>query len=176
MDFTKLKNNLISVIKESQIKLGYDSMGIGVFYVESSLAHLLNDADKDKIATLLAEFAEQNSDIFGDIEVQKTSVGYRLNVSSKGADYVHNMMSDDDFLVRFIDTIRSSDCTIEKVVELFKQYSDNVVVQELDNGEFDYLIYFADGKPDEFWYCIDTDDLGVTYHRFTKEDYLDFEF
>ena len=43
------------------------------------------------------------------------------------------------------------------------------------NG-FDYLIYFDSGEPDEFWYCIDTEDLGMTYHRFIKEDYLDFGF
>ena len=39
-----------------------------------------------------------------------------------------------------------------------------------------YLIYFEDGEPDEFYYCLDDDDFGVTYHRFTKEDYIDFGF
>ena len=44
------------------------------------------------------------------------------------------------------------------------------------NEEFDWLVYFEDGKPDAFFYCL-KDDMGhVTYHRFTREDYEAFGF
>ena len=41
MNFDRLKKNLIAVIKESQIKLGYESMSFGVNYVTPSLLHML---------------------------------------------------------------------------------------------------------------------------------------
>ena len=37
MNFDRLKKNLIGVIKESQIKLGYESMSFGVNYVTPKL-------------------------------------------------------------------------------------------------------------------------------------------
>lgn len=37
--------------------------------------------------------------------------------------------------------------------------------------EFDYLIYFADGKPDAYRYCIHFEDEHAIYHRFTAKEY-----
>lgn len=176
MDFSKLERNIISVIKESQIKLGYDSMTIGINYVLPSLIHLLGECDENEVLPLLEEFTKEYEHKFGLIEIYKTEKGYRLNIPAKGADLVHKQISDDDFLVKFINAVRRFDCTIDEVTGIFRQYSDKVHIEKMDNGEFDYLIYFEDGMPDEFWYCIDTDDFGMSYHRFTKEDYLDFNF
>lgn len=172
MSFDNLTNNLINIIKESQIKLGYDSMPIGVNYISSSLANLLGC---DVSEGILDEFCT-SCDELGEISYSKIENGYRFTVSSKGVDYVHSLICDDDFLVKFISAIRSFDTTIDDIIAVFRQYSDDVVVERVDNDEFDYLIYFADGTPDEFWYCIDTEDIGMTYHRFTKQDYLDFNF
>ena len=42
---------------------------------------------------------------------------------------------------------------------------------------FDYLVYFEDGTPDSYRYCIKLDDDGdAVYHRFTPEDYAAFGF
>ena len=106
----------------------------------------------------------------------KTENGFRLDVPAKGVDYVNSIFDDNDFLVRFINEVRNPKATIDSIVAVFESFSDNVVVKKINTDEFDYLIYFADGKPDEFWYCIDTEDLGMTYHRFMKDDYLDFNF
>ena len=176
MNFDRLKKNLIGVIKESQIKLGYESMSFGVNYVTPSLLHMLDGAKEEDLPELLKEFSDENKDELGDITVSKTSNGFRLNVPPKGVDYVHSTYDDSDFLVRFINEVRNPRATVESVVDVFKAFGDKVVVKRVDNGEFDYLIYFEDGKPDEFWYCIDTEDLGMTYHRFMKDDYLDFNF
>lgn len=178
MDYERLKRNLISVIKEAQIKLGYEEIAIGVNYVTSSLLNLLgSDANEENIEDILLVFAHFNEALFGDIDVKRIENGYRLTVSPRGAKYVNSLVGENDFLVKFINEIRSPLATIESVVDVFKAYSDRVVIEKTkDNDEFDYVIYFEDGQPDEFWYCIDTEDLGMTYHRFIKEDYLDFGF
>lgn len=176
MNFDALKKNLISVLKESQIKLGYESVITGVNYVTPSLLHLLPDVSVENLQQALLDFAKENEAVFGEITVRKIDVGFRLDVSPKGADYVHGLIGDDDFLVNFINEVRSPSATIDSVVAVFKKYSDNVHFEKVDNPDFDYLVYFEDGTPDEFWYCIDTEDLGMTYHRFMKDDYLDFDF
>lgn len=177
MNFDALKKNLISVLKESQIKLGYESVTTGVNYVTPSLLHLLPGVSVENLQQALLDFAKENEAVFGKITVRKTEVGFRLDVSPKGTDYVHGLIGNDDFLVNFINEVRSSSATIDSIVAVFKKYSDKVHIEKTeDNPEFDYLIYFEDGTPDEFWYCIDTEDLGMTYHRFMKDDYLDFDF
>lgn len=177
MNFDKFEKNLINVIKESQIKLGYESIDFGVNYVTSSLLHMLDGVTEDNLENALNDFAKAKKDIFGEITVSKIDVGYRLTVSSKGVDYVHSLVGENDFLVEFINQVRNPLGTIDDIVNVFKKHSDNVHIEETKNNpEFDYLIYFEDGTPDDFWYCIDTEDLGMTYHRFMKEDYLDFDF
>lgn len=177
MNFEKFEKNLIDIIKESQIKLGYESMNLGINYATSSLLHMFDGVTEDTLEDTLKAFAKAKKDTFGDIDISKIDIGYRLDVSSKGVDYVHSLISDDEFLVQFINQVRNPLGTVDDIISLFKKYSDNVHIEETkDNPEFDYLIYFEDGTPDEFWYCIDAEDLGMTYHRFMKDDYLDFGF
>ena len=176
MNYTRFENNLISVIKEAQIKLGYDKMPISINYIKPTLKHLFGECDENDIVKYLTEFSNISKDKFGKIDIISIDNGYRITISAQGNEYVNILIKDNEFLVEFIKTIRSLDCTIDKVVDVFKKYSDNVVVKQVNNDDFDYLIYFENGDIDDFWYCIDTDDLGTTYHRFIKEDYLDFGF
>ena len=97
MNFDRLKKNLIAVIKESQIKLGYESMSFGVNYVTPSLLHMLDGVTAEELPELLDEFCEQNKDEFGDITVMKTENGFRLDVPAKGVDYVNSTFDDNDF-------------------------------------------------------------------------------
>jgi hypothetical protein len=40
--------------------------------------------------------------------------------------------------------------------------------------DFDYLVYFEDGRPDAFRYCLTQEGHHIIYHRFTADDYNDF--
>lgn len=110
MDFTRLQNNMIDVVKEEQIKLGYRE--------------------------------------------EQTKM-------------------DGGFLREFIAKIGGHGCTIEELLAIFKKYSGHVHFEKMSNGEFDYLIYFEDGKPDSYRYCITDEGCYMIYHRFTPEDYRD---
>ena len=66
--------------------------------------------------------------------------------------------------------------TAEDLLAAFRRHSSHVHVEPVDNDEFDLLVYFEDGVPDDFRYCIDTHDGFASYHRFSKEDYEAFGF
>ena len=64
----------------------------------------------------------------------------------------------------------------DDILNLFHQYSDKVVTQEMDNGEFDILIRFEDKPDDPYYYCFKDEGCHIIYHRFLPEDYADFGF
>lgn len=49
-------------------------------------------------------------------------------------------------------------------------------MEKVSHGEFDYLVYFEKGEPDDFRYCITDEGGHFIYHRFTVADYEDFYF
>ncbi|MBR0412128.1 MAG: DUF3877 family protein [Eubacterium sp.] len=175
MMINRFKNNLISVIKEAQLKLGYESHSIGVNYTEPSLCHLLS-CDKGEVKQRLAAFCKDNSDFFGELTFTARDGGYRIDVPQKGVDYVHSILKDDEFLSVLIRMVQKPGCTVDDVLNVFYRYSDDVHFEEVQNGEFDFLIYFEDSGVDDFRYCFHDDGLQLEYHRFIKEDYLDFNF
>ncbi|MGN0666808.1 MAG: DUF3877 family protein [Huintestinicola sp.] len=177
MDFKSLENNLINVMKENQIKIGYDSIACSLNYPLVSLNNLIGEqCDAEMMKQRLLEFSGQVSDRLGLIEVSERKGIFTLKIPQKGADYVHEHTESSEFIVRFIETVREHGVTFEQVMEVFRQYSDKVHVEEVSNGEFDYLVYFEDGIPDDFIYCLTLEGPHITYHRFTKDDYKDFNF
>ena len=123
MNCKKLMQNIMDVIAEEQIKLGFRSEVIYLYYPLKSLNSLLGT----------------DSDIY--------EMKINLSVSKHG-------------------------CTIEDILGVFGKYSGNVTVKKIEDGEFDYLIYFTDGKPNDYRYCIKFEGCHASYHRFTKDDYL----
>ena len=81
-----------------------------------------------------------------------------------------------EFISSFIETIGKHGCTIDELLQQFHRYSDHVHVERTTHGEFDYLVYFEDGVPDDYRYCITDEGCHLIYHRFTPEDYEDFQF
>ena len=62
--------------------------------------------------------------------------------------------------------------TIEEICRAFAQFNENYVCEEMQPGtDFDYVLYFPEGKPDAWYYCIHMEMGHTIYHRFTEEDY-----
>lgn len=177
--YSRLESNIINVIKEAQIKIGYDGMGIKLYYPLGSLCSLTGrKLDMHDMNAALCEFAEMVKEKLGPIVIsEETDSRFCLDIPAKGTQYVHDRIDESEFLVEFINAVRSHKCDIDGIIALFRRYSDKVHAERVTNGEFDYLVYFEDGVPDEFIYCLTDEGCGhVAYHRFTKEDYLDFGF
>ena len=181
MDLQRLEKNLCDNILEAQVKLGYDGRPMSLNYTTASLSHLTGaDNDTDSVKAMLNEFTVEASPRFGNIGIRPIKDGFCLTVPSEGTGYVNKSSDGKEFIREFIALLQIHP-TIDEVISLFRRSSENVTVTEMDNEEFQYLIYFTDGTPDDYRYCITAEEeidgsTHITYHRFTKEDYEDLGF
>lgn len=174
MDFSKLEQNMIDMLKEEQIKLGYRNETVRLYYPILSLNRMFQtDLDAVQMAAALREFCGLAEERFGKIEVSYAGDRFCFAIPPQGAEYVHAHMDGTEFISDLIHTV-AGHAAIDEVLQQFYKHSDHVHVETVGNGEFDYLVYFEDGIPDSFRYCITDEDGHINYHRFTIEDYQDF--
>lgn len=177
MNTEKLFGNIVDVIEEGQLKLGYREETIRLYYPLDSLNRFLGTAiDAAAMMEVLASFAAEYTDRLGAVAVSRKGKRFCLAVPPAGAAYVHARTDQRGFLARFIGMMGRHGAKIDEVIALFKAHSPCMRMEELRNGEFDYLLYFDDGEPDAYYYCITDEGCHLTYHRFTKEDYEAFGF
>ena len=177
MDYSNLKKNIIDVLKEEQIKLGYRSETVRLYYPLLSLNRFLStNYSIDQMNIALQGFCSEVKEIFGNVEISNVKERFCFTFPPQTSDYVHTNMDDTEFIADFIQSISKHDTKIEEIIQLFQKYSDHVHFEKVTHGEFDYLLYFEDGKPDEFRYCITDEGCHMIYHRFTIDDYQDFGF
>lgn len=171
-----LYRNIVDVIEEGQIKLGYRPETIRLYYPLASLCAFAGEAmDAGRMEAALARFAEAHRDTLGELDISRRGERFCIAVPPQGARYVHEHTDASGFLTEFIHAIGRHGTTMEEVLALFARYG-HAHVEELHNGEFDYLVYFEDGTPDDFRYCITDEGCHLTYHRFTRADYEAFGF
>lgn len=177
MNTEKLFANVVDVIEEGQLKLGYREETIRLYYPLHSLNLFLGaQLDAAGMIDALNAFAAEYADRLGKIAVSRKGKRFCLAVPPQGAAYVNAQTDKNGFLARFVAMIARHGTTMEDVISLFREVSPCVRVDELHNGEFDVLIRFEEGIPDAFYYCITDEGCHLTYHRFTKEDYEAFGF
>lgn len=177
MSMEKLFANIVAVIEEGQLKLGYRPETIRLYYPLASLNLFLGTSlDAAGMMDALRVFAREHADRLGEVEISRKGKRFCIAVPPQGAAYVDVQTDKGGFLARFIAMIARHGTRIADVIALFEEYSTCVKIDELHNGEFDYLLRFEDGKPDAFYYCITDEGCHLTYHRFTKEDYEAFGF
>lgn len=172
-----LKRSIVDAIEEGQLKLGYREETIRLYYPLASLCTLLQkELSAAEMTRALEAFSQANAAELGAIEVSNRGGRFCLAVGPKGASWVHEHTEKDGFLADFIAAIGRHGCTMDELLAVFRRHSDCVRVEALHNGEFDWLVYFEDGKPDAYRYCIADEGCHLTYHRFTEADYRAFGF
>lgn len=177
MNTEKLFLNIVAVIEEGQLKLGYRPETIRLYYPLDSLNLFFGtQLDAQGMMDALGMFTAEGADRLGAVAVSRKGKRFCIAVPPEGAAYVDAKTDKNGFLAKFIAMIARHGTKIQEVISLFEAHSSCVRVEELRNGEFDYLLRFEDGKPDAFYYCITDEGCHLTYHRFTKEDYEAFGF
>ncbi len=175
--FKSLEENIVDVIQEEQIKLGYRKETIRLYYPMESINHLLGTSlSITELIRTLDSFCKYVENRLGKLEYFFADKRFCIVIPETGASYVHEEVEDRFFLREFIDKISRHNCGIDEILQVFHRYSDNVIYEKVTHGEFDYLIYFADGVPDPYRYCIRFEDCHAIYHRFTVADYESFGF
>lgn len=177
LNFAALKKNLIDVINEFQLKLGYDQSSIRLYYPIESLNRLLDaDLSIEEMQEALLQFSEWVRESLGNIFCTHEEARFCLKIPEQGVSFVYHETKDNHFLKEFITKTECPNCNIADLVSVFQHYSHQVVCKEMNNHEFDYLIYFQDGYPDDYRYCIKFECGHVIYHRFTPKDYAVLNF
>jgi len=180
-DFRCLEKHILDNILEAQIKLGYEGRSMSLNYTKNSLIHLLGEnLSDDNIRQILFDFAEYTTPRLGKLSITDISNGFCITIPSEGTAYVHALNDKKSFICALVEAVRQHR-SLEDILGIFRSFSDSVSVTETDNDEFHYLVYFENGVPDDYLYCLTVDEeidgsLHVTYHRFIKEDYEDFNF
>lgn len=174
MDFERLEKNICDVIKEEQIKLGYQSEKISLYYPLQSLNRFLKtEFTISEMLSALMDFNEYVKDRLGELEISNKKDRFCLTLPPQATDYVYESYHSNPFLEEFIHTVEKHNISIETVLQLFHKYSEHVHVEPHPQEDFDYLVYFEDGYPDDFRYCLTDEGVHIIYHRFTIEDYED---
>ncbi len=170
-NYEELEKNICYVIKEQHIKLGYSANSRWLYYPLSALNHMLGtDCDAAGMEKVLEGFFDYAADRLGRGSVSYKGERFCLQMDAKASEYVHENVPDEPFLVELVETFSKHGITMEDVVAVFRRYSDKVRAEEADSDEFDMLVWFEDGEPDPFVYCL-ADEMGhVTYHRMTMAE------
>ena len=177
IDFSELYENLKDIIKECQTKIGYTDNELNFYYPVKSLNRFLDsDLTADELKEVLSEFSKYAEDTLGTLKFRLEGERFRFIVPREGCAYVHENVPDSPFLKEFIEETVRPGCDIDSVMEIFKKYSDKVICKKIENDEFEYLVYFEDGQPDSYRYCLEFEFGRAVYHRFTVKEYDSFDF
>lgn len=173
----RLKQNIMDVVQEGQLKLGYRAETLRLYYPLASLcAFAGRQMDAGQMHQELEAYLSRYAPEWGPVQVSRKRDRFCLSIPPQGVAAIHEQLDQACFLAGFIREIERHGCTIDDLIAQFTRFSSHVHVEELHNGEFDYLVYFEDGVPDGFYYCIADEGCHMTYHRFTREDYEAFGF
>jgi len=170
-NYEELEKSICYVIKEQHLKLGYSANNRWLYYPLSSLNHMLGtDCDVAGMEKVLEGFFDYAEERLGKGSVTYKGERFCLHMDGKASEYVHENVPDEPFLVELVETFSKHGITMDDVVAVFRKYSDRVHAEEADSDEFDMMVWFEDGKPDPYVYCL-ADEMGhVTYHRMTTAE------
>lgn len=165
-----LRQNILDSVKECEIKLGYREEAISLYYPDSVLLELLS-VSEDELTEAIGTFCKSVSGELGKVSIAETSEKgrYQINIPKEGVAFVHENVKASSFVKDFVAKIHRPGMTKDAVLALFRKYSEDVVIEQVGEGE--WAVYFADSQVDAYVYYIEEDDFGLQYHRFTKKSY-----
>ena len=134
MKFDLLEKNIIDVLEEEQIKLGYIDETVRLYYPLQSLNRFLGtECTSEEMESLLGEFISEKKEQFGEIQISEKKDRFCFLIPPEGAAYIHEHMSKNPFLHALVDAIAVHGISFEDVFEVFRRFSDHVCI-ERKNG------------------------------------------
>ena len=145
MKFDLLEKNIIDVLEEEQIKLGYIDETVRLYYPLQSLNLFLGtECTSEEMTSLLEEFISEKKEQFGEIQISEKKDRFCFLIPPEGAAYIHEHMSRNPFLHALVDAISVHGISFEDVFEVFRRFSYHVCIEKMDDEDYDYLVYFED--------------------------------
>lgn len=174
VDYQGLEEHICDTVKEWQMKLGYREETMQLYYQDSTLCSLLNvdsSMTKEALLKVLSGFLKYSEDRLGMCRFSYQGKRFCVEVPKQGTLYVKEHRKDSPFLRDLIDTVKKKDVTVKDIVQVFSSYSQSFVCEDRRKEELGYVLFFEDDTIDPYVYCVECDEFGASYHRFTKKDY-----
>lgn len=173
-DYERLKDYLCDMILEEQLKLGYEKETIRFYSPCASIGNILGLKERscEAVMQALEPFCAYAKDTLGELQISRCS-GERVCflIPAEGAAYVHEYHSENPFLKDLIACFSEHGITLSDVQAVFTRFSDKVECIHIGSDDFDDVLFFTDGIPDAYRYCVKFDAGHAFYHRFLKEDF-----
>jgi len=162
MDGKELYGRVVSTIQEMYLKIGDTQGSVSLYYPYSG-----------DVNGLVAEYVEAADGPLKDVLVEQLPGRIRIVVPEEGCRHIADMPKKDTmaFIIKLINERASMKDFEDSVMERYPsaRFSDMHCL------EFDKLLTFPE-ETDGDLYCLSSESGLVTYHRFSKEDFLAFGF
>ena len=178
MHIEQLERHIIDTIKEWQMKIGYQEENMRLYYPDVSLIGMLelsDDTTEKELKKNLAIFAEIVSERLGQIEISNVGDRYCLNVPPEGCKYISEKIPDSELLKNLLVVLDRRENDMDQVRRVFEDYATEhqgiCVEEDHENEGLGLVFYYTSEETDPYVYCMEQDDFGITYHRFSRPDY-----
>lgn len=172
--YKRLEDSIIDNIKEEQAKLGYLKEDIRLYYPLDSLKHIMDvNSDGSEMKKQLEHFSEYTAKRLGKVKISEKNERFCFHIPEQGSVYVHENTGENEFIKKLVDLVGRHGCSRNDIKELFVKEYPVVEEEEVNDDEFDFLLYFAGNPSDRYYYCFKDEGCHMIYHRFTPEDYAD---
>lgn len=135
------------------------------------------DAGYGELDGALLLFAQDVEPVLGKIGFSRQGERYFIEVPEKGCAYIADAVPEPEFLKRFLSVITAKDSTLEKIRACFRDFAGmhglGYTEEDKEGEGAGHVFYFSSAVPEPYIYCVEEDEFGLTYHRFTREDYED---
>lgn len=184
-----LEKHIIDTVKEWQMKIGCREGSMNLYYPADALAELLElpeavgkaDVQERRLAQALSEFVREAAPRLGQLQISHEGERYCFVVPDKGCSYVAQEVPDSEFLGQLLGVITIPGNHLDEVEACFAEYArthgGSYVSQEAHHHGLGRVFYFQweeetlSEAQDPYVYCVEDDEFGLTYHRFTQTEY-----
>lgn len=171
-----LEKHVIDTMKEWQIKIGSFDSNIRLYYPKKSLCRYLDlniDIDNKALIKYIEKYFADNTKDLGKVIVSEDRDRFCILVGKEGCEYVEKRVQEPEFLAKFLEVLKCQ--KMKNIIDFFEEYAkkQGTCVCTKKEEELETVLYFENEDIEPYVYCIDQNEFGITYHRFTKEDYMD---
>lgn len=178
MEINALEKHIMDTVKEWQMKIGYMDENMKLYYPDISLLSLLQlkeGISKQELDLALQVFSEKTKERLGGVRISNEGDRYCIEVPASGCRYIKEQIPDSEFLNMLLQVITTPGNTMKEVRSCFATFAAKYGLQYQEEKSFDdetgQVFYFDKNDQENYVYCVEEDDFGLTYHRFTREDY-----
>ena len=174
----ELAQHMVDTVIEWQLKIGVRKEKMDLFYPLESLKELLKlekTATTEQLEQALTVFQKENRVLFGTLHFWKEKDRYGIEIPEEGVIHIAETIPNPEFLAKFLQVIQNPASKMENVSNCFRKYAKekgDVLHQEnMVHDGLGSVFYFEKESTERYVYCVEDDDFGLTYHRFTRKEY-----